>query len=77
MGFKFGTPLHTGQRLEGYLKYPPASNEVDVFFCFDLVLKTRNLLISPYSEYQEFLHKTITKLLKLPRPYQFSEFCGK
>ena len=41
--------------------YSP-SDDVDVFFCFDMVLKTRNLLVAPYTEYQQFLHDTIKDL---------------
>ena len=39
---------------------PP--NDVDVFFCFEIVLKTGNLLVAPYSEYQNELHDTIKEL---------------
>ncbi len=39
-----------------------SSDDVDVFFCFDMVLKTRNLLVAPYTEYQQFLHDTIKDL---------------
>ena len=35
---------------------------MDVFFCFEMVLKTRNLLVAPYSDYQQFLHDTIQDL---------------
>jgi hypothetical protein len=33
-----------------------------VFFCFEIVLKTGNLLVAPYSEYQNELHDTIKEL---------------
>ena len=37
-------------------------NDVDVFFCFEMVLTTRNLLVYPYSDYQTKLHDIIQNL---------------
>ena len=37
-------------------------NDVDVFFCFEMVLTTRNLLVYPYSDYQTELHDIIQNL---------------
>ena len=36
--------------------------DVDVFFCFEMVLTTRNLLVEPYSDYQSELHDIIQNL---------------
>ena len=33
-----------------------------MFFCFEMVLTTRNLIVSPYSEYQSELHDIIQNL---------------
>jgi hypothetical protein len=41
--------------------YSP-SDDIDVFFCFDMVLTTRNLLVYPYSDYQTELHDIIQNL---------------
>lgn len=40
----------------------PPDDDVDIYFCFDMVLKTQNLLVAPYTEYQQFLHDTIKDL---------------
>ena len=37
-------------------------NDVDVFFCFEMVLTTRNLIVAPYSDYQTELHDIIQNL---------------
>jgi hypothetical protein len=41
--------------------YSP-SDDVDVFFCFEMVLTTRNLIVSSYSNYQLELHDIIQNL---------------
>jgi hypothetical protein len=41
--------------------YSP-SDDIDVFFCFEMVLTTRNLLVYPYSDYQTELHDIIQNL---------------
>jgi hypothetical protein len=41
--------------------YSP-SDDVDVFFCFEMVLTVPNIQMTPYSEYQEFLHDKIKEL---------------
>ena len=41
--------------------YSP-SDDIDVFFCFEMVLTTRNLLVFPYSDYQTELHDIIQNL---------------
>ena len=37
-------------------------NDVDAFFCFEMVLTTRNLIVAPYSDYQTELHDIIQNL---------------
>lgn len=35
---------------------------LQAYVTFDLVLKSTNLWVAPYSEYQEFLHQTISDM---------------
>ena len=53
------TPPHWKYFQRGCYSSP---NNVDVYFCFEMVLKTGNLLVGRYSEYQQFLYDTIFKL---------------
>ena len=39
-----------------------SSNDTDVFFCFEVVLTTRSLIVAPYSDYQSEQYDIIQNL---------------
>ena len=49
-----------------------STENVDTYLIFHLKLRASNLLVSPYTEYQQFLYETITKHLEMGWNYKQS-----
>ena len=49
-----------------------STENIDAYLCFHLKLRASNLLVAPYSEYQQFLYETISKHLEMGWNYKQS-----